>query len=200
MGPWRTSMPRVPRTWWVAVGTLALAASVGTILLAQTSAATYGIGRTATPAEIEDWGTNIGPSGEGLPPGRATAADGKNIYEQRCARCHGLTGTEGPDDRLVGGAGTLASERPRKTVGSYWPFATTLWDYTNRAMPFDQPGSLSPDEVYGAVAYVLFLNEIVGEHDSIDALTLPRVRMPNRDGFTADPRSDVGRASGPPQP
>lgn len=193
---WRTSMYRIPRTCCVVVGALALAASVGGVPLAQTSAPTYGIGRAATPVEIGEWGANIGPNGEGLPPGKATAADGKNVYERRCARCHGLTGTEGPDDLLVGGAGTLASEEPRKTVGSYWPFATTLWDYTNRAMPFDQPGSLSPDEVYGAVAYVLFLNEIVGENDPIDALTLPRVRMPNRNGFTADPRPDVGPASG----
>ncbi len=180
------------RAWWVAASALALVASAWSVVPVQSQSATYGIGRAATPTEIGDWGASIGPNGEGLPPGRATAADGKNAYERRCARCHGLTGTEGPDNRLAGGADTLTSERPRKTVGSYWPFATTLWDYTNRAMPFDQPGSLTPDEVYGVVAYVLFLNAIIGENDPIDASSLPRVRMPNRDGFTADPRPDVG--------
>ena len=180
------------RAWWVAVSALALVASAWSVVPVQSQSSIYGIGRAATPAELGNWGASIGPNGEGLPPGRATAADGKNAYERRCARCHGLTGTEGPDSSLVGGADTLASERPLKTVGSYWPFATTLWDYTNRAMPFDQPGSLTPDEVYGVVAYVLFLNAIIGENDPIDASSLPRVRMPNRDGFTADPRPDVG--------
>ena len=95
--------------------------------------------------------------------------------------CHGPTGQEGPDDRLAGGQGSLAGDQPRKTVGSYWPAATTLWDYVNRAMPFNQPGSLSADEVYGVVAYVLYLNDLVGEQDPVDADTLPR----NRD---AEPR------------
>ena len=178
-----------------ALGGLALAASVWSIASAQPQSVTYEIGRAATSAEIRDWGTNIGPNGSGLPAGGATAADGKGVYQRTCARCHGLTGTEGPDDRLVGGRGTLASDSPQKTVGSYWPFATTLWDYVNRAMPFDQPGSLSPDEVYAAVAYVLFLNEIIAEEDRMDASSLPRIRMPNRGGFVPDPRPDVGGGS-----
>ena len=152
---------------------------------------TLGVGRPATPADIEGWGAIVGPEGAELPPGGATAAEGKAVYDRRCASCHGATGTEGPDDVLAGGQGLLATDGARKTVGSYWPVATTLWDYVYRAMPFNQPGSLTADEVYGAVAYVLFLNDLVGEDDRVDATTLPRIEMPNRDGFVPDPRPDI---------
>ena len=182
---------RVTRAGIVLVALVGLGASVA----AQTPAT--GLGRAATPAEIEAWGPIIGPSGRGLPMGRATASDGKAVYERRCARCHGPTGSEGPDDRLVGGQGTLASDQARKTVGSYWPEATTLWDYVNRAMPFDQPGFLTSDEVYATVAYVLYLNDIIGIDDPIDATTLPAVEMPNRDGFVSDPRPDLGSTTSP---
>ena len=171
---------------------LALTVSIWTVVVAQTpSEATYDIGRAVAPLEISSWGSNIGPNGDGLPPGGATAAEGRRSYQRWCARCHGISGTEGPDSPLVGGRGSLASESPLKTVGSYWPFATTLWDYINRAMPFDQPGGLSPDEVYGSLAYVLFLNEIVGEDERLDASSVPEVQMPNRDGFVSDTRPDV---------
>ena len=173
-----------------------LASVLGVAVLGSAQPPT-GLGRSATPAEIGAWGAIIGPNGEGLPGGHATAAEGKALYERHCARCHGVSGTEGPDDRLVGGRGTLASDQPRKTVGSYWPKATTLWDYVNRAMPFDQPGLLTSDEVYGVVAYVLYLNDIIGEHDPIDAATLPAVEMPNRGGFVPDPRPDTGASAGP---
>ena len=176
---------------------VALAAMLGTPTPGTAQVPTD-LGRTATPAEIGAWGVIIGPNGEGLPEGRSTAAEGKALYEQRCARCHGVSGNEGPDDRLVGGRGTLASSQPRRTVGSYWPKATTLWDYVNRAMPFDQPGLLTSDEVYGIVAYVLYLNDIIGEQDPIDAGTLPAVEMPNRGGFVPDPRPDIGAAALPP--
>ena len=170
----------------VLVGILGVLAGAGAN--AQT---TTGLGRPASPSEVDAWGVIIGPSGEGLPAGGATAAEGRTVYARRCARCHGVNGNDGPDDRLVGGVGTLAIEQAQKTVGSYWPLATTLWDYVNRAMPFDQPGVLTADEVYASVAYVLFLNEIVDEDQRIDADTLPVVQMPNRGGFVPDPRPDI---------
>ncbi len=156
-----------------------------------------GLGRLAVPSELETWGAMVGPEGAGLPSGRATAAEGRVLYDRRCAACHGLTGQEGPDARLAGGRDSLAGDQPRKTVGSYWPAATTLWDYVNRAMPFDQPGSLTSDEVYAAVAYVLFLNDLVDEQDPVDADSLPRIEMPNRAGFVDDPRPDVVAAQAP---
>ena len=154
------------------------------------------LGTPATAEEIAAWGPIVGPNGEGLPAGGGTATEGRALYDRRCAVCHGPTGQEGPDDRLAGGQGSLAGDGARKTVGSYWPAATTLWDYVNRAMPFNQPGSLSTDEVYAVVAYVLYLNGLVGEDDPVDAGTLPRVEMPNRDGFVPDARPDIGVASG----
>lgn len=154
-------------------------------------AQTLGLGRAATAADVDGWGAIVGPAGAELPPGGATAAEGRAVYDRRCAACHGPTGIEGPDAALAGGRGSLVTDRARKTVGSYWPVATTLWDYVYRAMPFNQPGSLTTDEVYGAVAYVLFLNELVGEGDRVDAATLPRIEMPNRDGFVPDARPDI---------
>ncbi|HEY8369592.1 MAG TPA: cytochrome c, partial [Thermodesulfobacteriota bacterium] len=140
---------------------------------------------------IAAWDIAIGPAGEELPPGRGTATEGKAIYEAQCVVCHGPSGTEGPMDRLVGGQGSLASDSPVKTVGSYWPYATTVFDFIWRAMPQTAPGSLTADQAYAVTAYVLFLNGIVGERDVIDAESLPRVRMPNRDGFVPDARPDV---------
>ena len=171
---------------------LTLAVSSLHVVVAQTLSETnYNIGRVVPSLEIRNWGSNIGPNGDGLPSGSATAAEGRRSYQRWCARCHGISGTEGPDSPLVGGRGSLASEVPIRTVGSYWPFATTLWDYINRAMPFDQPGSLTPDEVYGSLAYVLFLNEIIGEDHRMDASSVPEVQMPNQDGFVSDTRPDV---------
>jgi len=171
---------------------LALTVAIWNVVFAQTpSKKTYNIGRAVAPLEISNWGSNIGPNGDGLPPGGGTAAEGRRSYQRWCARCHGISGTEGPDSPLVGGRGSLAGASPLKTVGSYWPFATTLWDYINRAMPFDQPGGLSPNEVYGSLAYVLFLNEIIGEDERMDASSVPEVQMPNRDGFVPDARPDV---------
>jgi cytochrome c len=156
---------------------------------------TYGLGRPPSADELKAIDIEILPDGRGLPAGRGTAAVGKQVYANRCVTCHGPTGTEGPQDVLVGGRGTLAvrgaAARPLKTVGSYWPYATTLWDYLRRAMPFDHPGTLTNDEIYSATAYLLFLNGIVGEQDVLDQTTLPRVQMPNRAGFVADPRPDV---------
>ena len=149
------------------------------------------LGRQATPFEIDAWGPIIGPDGNGLPPGGSTAAEGLVIYNRRCSACHGPTGREGPDDQLVGGQGSLTSDRPRKTVGSYWPAATTLWDYINRAMPFQQLGSLSFSEVYAVVAYILYLNDIISENERVDINTLAKIKMPNRNGFAFDRRPAI---------
>jgi cytochrome c len=152
---------------------------------------TFGVGHAPKPAELKAIDIEVTPDGKGLLPGSGTAAAGKEVYTRRCETCHGPTGKEGPQDVLAGGQGSLATSTPLKTVGSYWPYATTLWDYINRAMPFDHPTTMTPDRVYAATAYVLFLNGIVGEQDVIDQTTLPQVKMPNRNGFTTDPRPDV---------
>src|SRR5215470_3078412 len=152
----------------------------------------FGVGRPPTPEEIRNLGSAIAPDGGGLPEGSGTVAAGRDVFAAQCARCHGprAQGDVGPT--LVGGQGTLRSARPLKTVGSFWPYATTLWDYINRAMPFDKPGLLKPSEVYAVAAYVLNINGIIGDADVMDSKSLPKIRMPNRDGFVADPRPDVG--------
>ena len=180
------------RHGWTVLSTLLFTVVLVCVVTVQQPASqTFNVGQPVTPAAIEDWGVNISPMGDGLPAGGATASEGRRVYQQRCARCHGTNGTEGPDSVLVGGNGSLTSGAARKTVGSYWPLATTLWDYINRAMPFDQPGVLTPDEVYGSVAYVLYLNGIIGESARMNATTVPEVQMPNRDGFVPDPRPDI---------
>jgi len=152
----------------------------------------FKVGRTPTPEEIKAWDIAIGPDGRELPPGRGTVARGKVVYVEQCARCHGATAIEGPEMPLVGGKGSSNSAKPLKTIGSYWPYATTLFDYINRAMPFDRPTVMSADDVYAVTGFLLNLNGIIAEPDVMDAKTLPAVRMPNRDGFVADPRPDVG--------
>jgi cytochrome c len=141
-------------------------------------------GQPIAPADLSSWDISIGPDGAGLPPGRGTAAQGEAVFMAKCQACHGEKGAGKPNDALVGGFGTIASNGPAvKTVGSYWPYATTLFDYVRRAMPINNPLSLSDDEVYAVSAYVLFLNGIVGEDAVMNAQTLPLVKMPNRDGF-----------------
>ncbi len=144
---------------------------------------TPNLGRAATAAEIAGWDISVGPDGVGLPPGSGTALKGTPIYEQKCQACHGAKGAGQPNDRLVGGHGTLASKTPVRTVGSYWPYATTVFDYVRRSMPYVQPQSLTNDEVYAVTAYLLHLNGIIGEADEMNAQTLPTVKMPNRDNF-----------------
>ena len=148
-----------------------------------TATETPNLGRVATPAEVTGWDVSIPPDGTGLPLGRGTPAQGAVVYEQKCQNCHGEKGAGQPNDRLVGGHGTLASKTPVRTVGSYWPYATTVFDYVRRAMPYTQAHSLSDDEVYAVTAYLLHLNGIIGEADVMDAQTLPKVKMPNRDNF-----------------
>ena len=162
------------------------------ILACSTSAQspTYGLGHTPKPDEIKAWDFAISPDGKELPPGSGTAAEGAKIYAADCAGCHGKTGKEGPNDVLVGGQGTIATSKPVKTIGSYWPYATTVWDYINRAMPYNKPASLSADQVYAVTAYLLSLNGIIKEDAVMNAKTLPQVKMPNRDGFIGDSRPD----------
>jgi S-disulfanyl-L-cysteine oxidoreductase SoxD len=141
------------------------------------------LGREATPAEIAGWDISIPPDGSGLPPGGGTAAAGAAVYAAKCQSCHGEKGAGQPNDRLVGGQGTLAGPAPVRTIGSYWPYATTVFDYVRRAMPYQQPQSLTNDEVYALTAYLLHLNGVIAEGDVINAQTLPKVNMPNRDNF-----------------
>jgi len=151
----------------------------------------YGIGRAATPAEIAGWNIDIGRDGANLPPGSGSVARGRVVFSEQCASCHGDSGQGGVGDRLAGGQGTLASPKPIRTVGSYWPYASTLFDYIRRAMPQNAPQSLDNADVYAVSAYILSLNGIVPENAVLDARSLAAIRMPNRDGFISDPRPDV---------
>ena len=157
---------------------LALAAGLGTAIAAESQR----FGQTIAADDAAVWDISIGQDGAGLPPGSGTPAQGAVVYAEKCAACHGQKGEGQPNDRLVGGQ--LTGDQPAvKTVGSYWPYATTLFDYTRRAMPWQQPKSLTNDEVYAVSAYILRLNEIIGDNDVMNATTLPKVAMPNRDGF-----------------
>lgn len=146
-------------------------------------AARYDIGRTATPAEIAGWDIDVRPDGTGLPDGRGSVADGQKLYDEKCASCHGTFGESTDYLALAGGVGTLASAQPVRTTGSKLNYATTLFDYIRRAMPFNAPKSLSDDEVYALTAYVLNLNDILPADASLDRDSLVALRMPNRDGF-----------------
>lgn len=148
-------------------------------------AETPDLGRPATPEEIALWDISIGPDGAGLPPGNGTPQQGEMVYTAKCLPCHGERGSGKPNDQLVGGLGTLTGDQTLvKTVGSFWPYATTLFDYLRRAMPFNAPRSLSNDEVYAVCAYILQLNGIIADNAAMNAQTLAKVQMPNRDGFT----------------
>jgi cytochrome c len=143
------------------------------------------LGKPISPEDLATWDISIGPSGAGLPPGSGTPKQGEAVFMAKCQACHGAKGAGQPNDRLVGGQGSLPGEKPAvKTVGSFWPYATTLFDYVRRAMPYNESKSLSNDEVYAVAAYILNLNGVIGETDTINAQTLPNVKMPNRDGFT----------------
>ena len=147
------------------------------------------LGQTVSVAETAAWDIGIPPDGTGLPPGRGTAKQGESIYEAKCLACHGAKGAGRPNDALVGGIGSLGGPAAVRTVGSYWPYATTLFDYVRRAMPFEAPKSLTADETYALSAYILHLNGLVGADTVVDAQSLPKVKMPNRDGFVSFPRN-----------
>ena len=157
--------------------------------------ARFGFGTLATPEEIRRADTDVTPWGHGLPHDSGTVAEGEAVYTARCVACHGASGTEGPFDRLVGRepADSFPYGRDpgllgRRTIGSYWPYATTLYDFVNRAMPLDAPGSLPPHDVYAVVAYLLYRNGIVGADAVMSDRTLPQVRMPARGRFVTDDR------------
>ena len=163
-----------------------------TTLACPADADSLGIGHVATSAQIAGWDIDVRADGQGLPQGRGSVREGERIFAETCAACHGAKGEGKPADRLVGGFGTLATSKPVRTVGSYWPYASTLFDYIRRAMPFNAPQSLTPDQVYAVSAYVLYLNNIITEDTVLDATSLPMVEMPNRNGLTSpDPRPDV---------
>ena len=140
------------------------------------------LGKPIDPAEIAAWDISILPDGTGLPPGSGTPAQGAPIYAQKCAMCHGIDGKGGVNAAVVGG-GPIKDMESAKTIANFWPYATTLFDFTRRAMPWQQPRTLTNDEVYALTAYILALNKLIGENDEMNAKTLPKVKMPNRDGF-----------------
>lgn len=142
-----------------------------------------GLGQTPDAAQLRGWDIDVRADGAGLPPGSGSVAQGRVIYQNQCLSCHGVNGEKGIAPRLSGGYGTLAGKSPVLTIGSYWPYASTLYDYINRAMPLDRPQSLTPDQVYAVSAYLLQLNGIVGSETVLDAGSLARIDMPNRNGF-----------------
>ena len=154
----------------------------------------FGFGEPATAADIAAIDIDVMPDGEGAPPGQGTHAEGAQVFQAKCMACHGqdlggVSGTGGA--ALIGGRGTLASGSPKKTIESYWPYASTVFDYVKRAMPFNAPGSLSDSEVYAVTAYVLGEAGVIDKSMVLDASTIGKVQMPNRDGFIPDPRPDV---------
>lgn len=141
------------------------------------------LGRPLSPEEISKLDLTIAPDGNGLPAGSGSVSAGAKVYAEKCQSCHGAKGQGGPQDQLTGGVGTIASPKPVKTPVSYWPSATTIFDYVRRAMPLQSPQSLTDDEVYAVTAYLLSIDKIVPEDAVLDAKSLPQVKMPNRDGF-----------------
>jgi mono/diheme cytochrome c family protein len=154
----------------------------------QQAPARFSFGRAADSARIKAWDIDVRPDGRGLPPGSGTVAQGATVYAQRCASCHGATGTEGPADGLVG-TEPWGEWPVNASVGNYWPYATTLYDYIVRAMPQDKPGTLTANETYAVIAWILNQNKLVPENAVMNATTLPRVAMPAKDRFVPDDRT-----------
>ena len=162
---------------------LLLGLSIATVAVSALAQEGPRLGRPATPEEIASWDITIAPDGAGLPHGSGTARQGEPVYAAKCQGCHGVKGRGGPNLDLAGGRGTIGKPNQLKTIGSYWPYATTIFDYVFTAMPYQETKSLTHYETYALTAYLLFINEIIGENDVIDAQTLPKVKMPNRDNF-----------------
>lgn len=169
-----------------------LGTGLAALLAAPVFAEGFGLGREALPEEVAAWDIDIRPDGQGLPEGEGSVADGEEIYTDNCAYCHGDFG-EAIDrwPQLAGGQGTLDSEDPVKTVGSYWPYLSTVWDYVHRAMPFGYSQSLEDDEVYALVAYILYLNDVVDDEFVLSKDNFTEVEMPNAGGFIKDDRPDM---------
>jgi S-disulfanyl-L-cysteine oxidoreductase SoxD len=186
-------MCSLPERFAALPAVLLAAAFAGSAAAAAAEAGHYGYGRAPTPQELAGWDIDVRPDGAGLPPGSGSVEQGGEVYAAQCAGCHGTFGEgSGRFPTLAGGEATLTKDRPDKTVGSYWPFVTTLFDYINRAQPYSAPHSLSANDVYAVAAYVLNLNNIVGNNFVADPNTLPKVNMPNRDRFIwKDPRPDT---------
>lgn len=146
-------------------------------------AAGPGLGKPASPQDIAAWNLTVFPDGRGLPAGHGTAAEGKAVYEQQCASCHGPKGAGGSAEELAGARHGLTEAVPDKTIGNYWPYATTLFDFVRRAMPPTAPGALGNDQLYAVCAYLLHVNGLIPETADMNAATLPLVKMPNREGF-----------------
>ncbi|PCH67275.1 MAG: cytochrome C [Rhodobacteraceae bacterium] len=172
---------------------LARAALLGVMIAATpVDAGEFGLGRAATSDEIAAWNLDVSPDGRGLPAGAGSVLDGEELFADACAACHGdFAEGVGNWPKLAGGQGTLDQERPQKTVGSYWPYLSTVWDYINRSMPYGDAQTLTPDEVYALVAYILYSNDLVDEEFVLTRENLPGVEMPNRDGFIVDDRAQV---------
>jgi cytochrome c len=169
--------------------TLRVAALTTVIALGSAGAFAEGpnLGKPVSSAEIASWDISILPDGTGLPPGSGTPAQGARIYAERCAACHGEKGEGRPPaySRLVGGGPISSVNAAEKTIANFYPYATTVFDFIRRAMPWAQPRSLTNDEVYSVVAYIFAENKLIGESDVMNAQTLPKVHMPNRNGFVA---------------
>ncbi|MDP6376500.1 MAG: cytochrome c [Pseudomonadales bacterium] len=142
-----------------------------------------GLGDSLDPGSLQKHDFTILPDGAGLPPGSGSVEEGAKLYTQHCQACHGEDGQSGSNDALAGGLGSLTSAKPVKTVGSFWPYATTVFDYIRRAMPYAAPGSLSADQTYAVTAWLLYINDIIDEDTRLSARTLPNIEMPNRRGF-----------------
>ena len=158
--------------------------ALGALVLGSTVSA-QNLGTPISEAEIAPWDISILPDGTGLPPGSGTPADGARIFAAKCSVCHGENGKGGLAAAIAGGSPLTSGIETTKTIANFWPYATTLFDFTRRAMPWPRPRTLTNDEVYALTAYMLSLNKIVGDNDVMNAQTLPKVRMPNRDGFIA---------------
>jgi len=165
------------------IGAAFAAATLLSLTAAADDAPLPRLGEPVSEADVAAIDYVVTPDGDGLPPGSGNARLGEALYERHCIACHGAGGENGINDRLAGGHGSIRSEQPVRTVGSYWPYATTIFDYLRRAMPYQDPGTLDDDEVYSLTAYLLYVNGIVDAEMRIDAESLPNVKMPNRDNF-----------------